>query len=589
MSATLRWTWPMRAPAGIDVAGADVWVVDVSAMDQSPPNSSLNSSSVSSAKARPRLLHRCKTVPPARITSKARVPRSLFQPGSGQMSWTGGSISSAARYSATSSRIRPSATRPVNSSSVIAVSTSCVPGTSVSCFKYDTWRAMRSHALSLSFPPVHRPGHAPLDALFQRHPRIVVQQGACFADVGHISGDLTCSGRCELDARLFPQSLADIGGQRDQAVSLAIGQIDRVIPFGAAHQEVNARGNSLDAIVDVRKVEFLLGSVDRNGLAVSDPVDEERRNPLHAFDVVVVAPVDVAEPEDQEWQLIAARVGMYQSLAGNLARRIRALRDHEVGLALLGDVALYVAVYLPGAAEDDGHALVTAEFKHIERHADVLQCALGVLDQLIYLGMGRQMHHDIEVRRIRGIADARDKLGLRSVQILDNRLDSPRPWVGTDIDTIDIVPLVQEMQDEVGPDLSTRTGDEDAHKLSLRAFLLPQLSLRRTITIGWALLVRSEHVRQRGCCVYALRQAFQAVLVRRRDLLLQGLGNGAKAQLHEPPQHRPLSIQHTLRTSFCKSFRTSYPFHARDVRHSSFLLYSLYLPPYDLLPRLRQH
>src|SRR5207253_8236714 len=97
------------------------------------------------------------------------------------------------------------------------------------------------------------------------------------------------------DFRLLAQRLAYVLGHRYEAVALAVRQVDRLVLNLALMKGVDARGYAAHAVVHVGEVEHLLLAVDGDRLLAGDAPDEQGYDPLHALEVVVVAPVDVGE------------------------------------------------------------------------------------------------------------------------------------------------------------------------------------------------------------------------------------------------------------------------------------------------------
>ena len=116
-----------------------------------------------------------------------------------------------------------------------------------------------------------------------------------------------------------------------------------------------------------------------------------------------------------------------------------------------------------------GRRFLAAELEHVEGDGDVVQRAQGLLDQLVHLGVGGQMHH--QVQRLRPViaADAAREARGRLAQILQQGGYARRPTIGADVDAEDLVAQRQQMQAEVAADLSARAGDEYAHGRSCPA------------------------------------------------------------------------------------------------------------------------
>src|SRR6266550_5242443 len=187
----------------------------------------------------------------------------------------------------------------------------------------------------------------------------------------------------------------------DERVAVAVGEVDRLVhdaPFG---ERLDALRYPVDAIVDVGEVEGLLLSEHRHRLVAQHRVDEERQHAHHAGEVVVVAPVDVREAEDQIAQAVATRIRVDEGLTGDLRGGIRGLRVGEVGARLArlpGGKPVYVAVDLATRRKDDGKVLLPAELEDVERHDRVLEGAVRLAHELVHLRVRGEMHDEVDVR-----------------------------------------------------------------------------------------------------------------------------------------------------------------------------------------------
>src|ERR687886_2122050 len=85
----------------------------------------------------------------------------------------------------------------------------------------------------------------------------------------------------------------------DQAVPFPVGQVDRVIGDFPRNQALRSTDDAVDAVVNIGKIEDLIGSKDRHELAFRQLADKERHDPLHALEIAVEAAIDVGETEDE--------------------------------------------------------------------------------------------------------------------------------------------------------------------------------------------------------------------------------------------------------------------------------------------------
>src|SRR5450759_108141 len=164
--------------------------------------------------------------------------------------------------------------------------------------------------------PLLRPRHCLLDSLPQGGGGVIAQQRMSLADVRDVMSHFSYAGLLVDNLGLNSERLADILRRRNEGVTLAVSEVDRMIVAAAAHEQIDAPANATDAIVHVRKVQDLILAEHRHRFAAGDLADEKRQHPFHPLDIVVVAPIDVTEAEYQVAQLVALSIGIDQRLTG---------------------------------------------------------------------------------------------------------------------------------------------------------------------------------------------------------------------------------------------------------------------------------
>ena len=167
--------------------------------------------------------------------------------------------------------------------------------------------------------------------------------------------------------------MADQLGGVQQAVALPVGEVDRPVRDATAGERLDAAGDPVDTVVDVREVERLVLSVHGDRLAARELVDPERQHAHHPVQVVVEPAVHVREAEDEVRQSVAARIRVHERLAGDLRGGVRGLREGEVRRPLVvAFEAVHVAVDLAARGEDDRKAEPSAQLEDVERDHGVL-------------------------------------------------------------------------------------------------------------------------------------------------------------------------------------------------------------------------
>src|SRR5262245_2938244 len=116
----------------------------------------------------------------------------------------------------------------------------------------------RAVLLRMRGAPLLEPGDRARDADFERRLRLPPEQLARLADVGHVVRHLAEERGRDRDRRLHVELAGDQLGRADEGVSLAVGEVDRLVRGGVARQGVDAAGDAVDAVVDVGEVEYLL-------------------------------------------------------------------------------------------------------------------------------------------------------------------------------------------------------------------------------------------------------------------------------------------------------------------------------------------
>src|SRR6266516_1661698 len=331
------------------------------------------------------------------------------------------------------------------------------------------------------FPGVRRtvllePGHRTGDPLLELHGGLVPEELARLRQVGNVVRDLAEQRRRKRDLRLDAELGRDQLGGMDERVAVAVGEVDRLVHDAPLGERLDALRDSLDAVVDVGEVEGLLLSEHRHRLVAEHRVDEQRQHAHHAGKVVVVAPVDVREAEDEIAQAVATRIRVDKGLTCDLRRGIRGLRVREVGARLARlpcRKPVHVAIDLPTRRKDDGKILLAAELQDVEGHDRVFEGAVRLAHELMHLRVRGEMHHEIDVRVLHP-ADASREGRVVPGEILQEITEVVRPGVQPLVDPEDLVSLALQTLAEVRPDLAARPGDEDPHQAATGTACTPR-------------------------------------------------------------------------------------------------------------------
>ena len=59
-----------------------------------------------------------------------------------------------------------------------------------------------------------------------------------------------------------------------------------------------------------------------------------------------------------------------------------------------------ITIHFPGTAKDKRQIVLATELQNIECHGDILQRTVRLFHQLMHLGVGRKVYHQVEVLRI---------------------------------------------------------------------------------------------------------------------------------------------------------------------------------------------
>ena len=241
------------------------------------------------------------------------------------------------------------------------------------------------------------PRHRPADPVVERHRGVVAEQLARLREIGDVVGHLAEQRGSERHARLGPELGGDPLRAVDERVALAVGEVDRLVDDPTLGERLDAPGDPVHAVVDVREVQGLVAAaVDRDRLVAEHRVDEERNHADHPLEVVVVPAVHVREPEHEVRQVVAARVRVDERLARDLRRGVRALRVGEVGDLLVVPLEpVHVAVDLAARGEDDRDVPLPRVLEDVERHHRVLERAMRLADELVHLRVRREMHDEV--------------------------------------------------------------------------------------------------------------------------------------------------------------------------------------------------
>src|SRR6266566_4600330 len=245
----------------------------------------------------------------------------------------------------------------------------------------------------------------------------------------------------------------------DERVAVAVGEVDRLVHDAPVGERLYALRYPVDAIVDVGEVEGLLLSEHRHRLVAQHRVDEERQHAHHAGEVVVVAPVDVREAEDEIAQAVTTRIRVDEGLTGYLRRRIRGLRVREVGARLARvprSKPVHVAVDLPTRRKDDRKILLAAELEDVEGHDRVFEGAVRLAHELVHLRVRGEMDDEIDVRVLHS-ADASWEGRVVTGEILQEITEVVCPGVQPLVDPEDLVPLPLQALAEVASSIRTST------------------------------------------------------------------------------------------------------------------------------------
>ena len=181
--------------------------------------------------------------------------------------------------------------------------------------------------------------------------------------------------------------------------------------------------------------------------------------------VVVEAPVDVREAEDEVAQAVAAGVRVDERLARDLRRGVRALGEGEVG-GLLGVLleAVDVAVHLARRREDEREVQPARVLEDVEGHDRVLERAVRLADELVHLRVRGEVDDQVDLRVLDAVDAARKRRVVAGEVLQERRERVADPRVRPLVDAEHLVPVGEQPQREVRADLAGRAGDEDAHR-----------------------------------------------------------------------------------------------------------------------------
>ena len=101
---------------------------------------------------------------------------------------------------------------------------------------------------------------------------------------------------------------------------------------------------------------------------------------------------------------------------------------------------------------------MAAIFQNIECQRDILHCAMWLLNQLVYLRIGCQMHHNIRLW-VGHAADPAHEIAVGRGQILEQRGHAICPGIHALVDTEHTVAGIEQPQRQVGADLAARASD----------------------------------------------------------------------------------------------------------------------------------
>mgnify|MGYP006915948555 CR=1 FL=1 len=156
-----------------------------------------------------------------------------------------------------------------------------------------------------------------LDAVFELGGGVVVEESAGFANVGDVVRDFADARGFDGEVRRNAEAFGDVVGHFDQGLSLPEGEVDGVVFVFARNEELDPAGDPADAVIDVGEIEHFLSTENRNGLSLFDALNKEWDDAFHPFDIVVVASVYVAEPENEVGEVITLGVGIYEGFTGD--------------------------------------------------------------------------------------------------------------------------------------------------------------------------------------------------------------------------------------------------------------------------------
>src|SRR6476661_8345021 len=110
-------------------------------------------------------------------------------------------------------------------------------------------------------PPGAEPLDGALDALLERHLRLVPEHFARLRHVGDVVGHFAEQRRRDRDVGLDSELLGDHLCRMQKTIALAISEVDRSARDAALCERVNAADDAVDAVVDIGEVERLVLAV----------------------------------------------------------------------------------------------------------------------------------------------------------------------------------------------------------------------------------------------------------------------------------------------------------------------------------------
>jgi len=273
-------------------------------------------------------------------------------------------------------------------------------------------------------------------------------------EIRNVPRDLSGKWTSSDHSRLFADSPAHVLGHFQERMTSSRSKVDRVIPDASRYEPFYPTDDSIDAVIDMGEIDYLLDAKHGDWLILRNVPDKERNDPLHPMKIVIVPAVNIAQTKDNVGKAVAARVRIDHRLTGNFARRVRARAKAEISVGFNSAKAVDIAIHFAAAGEDDRDGQQPAILEDVVSHRDVFERSPRLVHQFIHFRMGSEMDHDIRLFPSNGAEDA---------QILESGVERISPFIRTAIDAHYFMAGLQAPESQIRSDLSTRSSDQYPH------------------------------------------------------------------------------------------------------------------------------